>query len=176
MKKSRVNLNKLTVLEAEKQSKRIAAEIEEELDATGQESDVKAVKWVQEKGREAEHEENEELAEAEWKATDASKKGKVFTYRDVLMDFIKREMMSYYDVLPVNFLWYPVKDKNQGIIIWIRDSRGKWYARGMRVSMLPKYDINCVQKLIVKALDQMDNLSQRYEDEEKQVEQLKNLR
>lgn len=166
MKKSSKPLSSLTKLEQEKQSKLIAGEIEEELNVTGQESETKAVKWVQEKDKEVEHAEKEELAEAEWKATDEQKKGKVFSYRDVLIDFMKKEMMSYYQLLPTNFIWYPLKDSKQGIVLWIRDSRGKWYARGMKVSMMPKYDINCIQRMIIKALDHMDDLSQRYEAEE----------
>lgn len=157
----------LTRLEAERQSKKIAGELEEELSVTGQESDTKAVKWVQEKGRERRKKEKEEKAEAVWKAHDA--RGKIFTYRDVILQYMMKEMYESYEQLPVGFLWYPVKDKRQGIILYIKDPIDKWYARGMKISMIPHMDIQCVDRLIEKALNHMDALEQKYKKEEKIV-------
>lgn len=162
--KKKPNLNALTKLEKERELKKIEGELDEELAATGQESDVGAVKWVKEKNKERQKEEQESLAESEWKASD--KKGKVFGYRDVIVDEMKRQMVESFDQLPQDFLWYPVKDKGQGIQLWIRDSKGKWYARGMRPCMNPTMDIQCVSRLIQKALDHMDDLERKYKEPE----------
>lgn len=164
-------LYSLTKLEQEQQSKQLAGEIDEELSVTGQESEAQAVKWVQEIGKEERHTESEQLAEAEWKATDVKKK--IFTYRDVILQEMKRQMVDAHDVLPYNFIWYPLKDEKQGLIIWIRDPKGKWYARGMHICMVPKYDIQCVSRLIEKALNHMDDLEQAYEAEEREAERFK---
>lgn len=150
----------LTVLEGERQSKKIARELDEELSATGQESETQAVKWVQEKGREERHEESEKLAEAEWKAND--RRGKIFSYRDTILAEMKRQMVENFDCLPQDFLWYPVKDQKQGLILYIRDPHNKWYARGMKLCMVPKMDIQCVSRLVEKALNHMDDLEQKY--------------
>jgi hypothetical protein len=173
-KPNKKNISTLTRHDAEKQSKQVVEEMLEELEVTGQESETKAVKWVQEKGKEERKEEVEKVELATEIAEDTSKKGQVFTYRDVIMDEVKRQMFENFDLLPYNFLWYPVKDKKQGIVLWIRDCKGKWYARGMNISMIPKYDINCVERLVIKALDHMDDLDRKYEAEKKALEELKN--
>jgi len=166
----RKNIKQLTKLEAERQANILEGELDEELEATGQESNTKAVKWVQEKGKERRHEEKEQLAEAEWKADDV--KGKVFSYRDVILGEMKRQMRDAYDSLPQDFLWYPVKDKTQGLQLWIRDPKNKWYARGMTISMVPHMDIQCVQRLIEKALNHMDDLEQAYTQGLKSTEKI----
>lgn len=143
--------------------KKKAWEIEEELEATGQESETGAVKWVKEKGKETRHEETEESVVDEWKLHD--KRKQLFTYKDVLLTCFKRQMMESYDFLPKNFLWYPVPS-DKGLVLWFRDSRGKWYAHGMHISLVPKYDLNCITRLIHKALDKMDELERAYQEEE----------
>lgn len=149
----------LTKHEAEIEAKKLLGGKLEELDALGQESEIRAVKWVKEKGQKEDKRESEKRAEEEWRAVDS--KGKVFTYRDAIYNALKRQMLESYGLLPYGFLWYPVKAE-KGLEIWIRDTKNQWYARGMYLSSDPKYDLNCVDRLVDKALNQMDILEREY--------------
>ena len=148
--------------------KKIIGKTNEELDATGQESEAKAAKWVKEKGIEERHIEDEKRAEEEWKAHDS--KGKVLTYKDAIYNAVKRQMVESYALLPRGFIWYPVKSE-KGIEIWVRDLDKQWYARGMTICNNPTYDLNCVDRLIDKALNHMDNLEQEYEERAKLIKE-----
>lgn len=150
----------LTTHEKQKQLKQISGELDEELSVTGQESETQAVKWVQEKGREERHEESEKIAEATWMADDNKKK--IFGYRDAILNYFISEMKESIDHVPYDFFWYPAKDSKQGIILWIRDPQGKFYALGMKPCFDPKYDIQCVLRIIGKALDHMQELDEQY--------------
>jgi hypothetical protein len=142
------------------QKKKKLADVVEELDAMGQEDEKKAAKFVIEKGKEDRHEEDEKRSEVEWKLHD--NKGRIFTYKDLLLNEFKRQMMEMYQMLPQGYAWMPFATK-KGIALYIKDEQDKWYARGMIVSGIPKYDLNCVERMINKALDSMENLRAQYE-------------
>lgn len=139
--------------------KRKPSDIIEELDAMGQENEHKAAKWVIEKGNEDRHVEDEKTAEETWKLHD--NRQRVWSYKDALLSAMKRRMIEFYNMLPENFAWYPLKS-DKGIVLWFRDPKGQWYARGMYISLEPKYDLNCVERLVNKALDEMDKIEQEY--------------
>lgn len=140
--------------------KKSASDVLEELEAMGQDSETKAVKWVKEQNAEQEKLDDERKAISQWMLND--KKKQITTYKDALLFEMKRQMIDSYDFLPENFLWYP-KSTEKGICLYIRDSHNKWYARGMLVSTVPEYDLQAIERLIDKALQHMDNLEQLYE-------------
>jgi hypothetical protein len=160
-------LDSLAKLEAEKQSKYLAGQQAEELEAMGQDSEKEAAKWVIEKGEQERKEEEEQTAVEEWKLHD--KRNSIWTYKDVVLDCLKRQMKEAFGMLPRGFLWYPVKTE-KGIALYFRDPKGTWYVRGMYVSMIPEYDLNCIDRLIDKALNSMDQIEQAYEQAAAQEE------
>lgn len=141
-----------------KKKKTLADEMEE-IDAMGQDDEVKAAKWVIEKGEEDRHEESEKSAEAEWKLHD--KRRNFFTYKDLLLAEFRRQMVDSYQLLPKGFAWYPV-GTTKGIVLWVKDLENRWYAKGITVSGIPKYDLNGVERLIDKALDFMEESERKY--------------
>ena len=137
--------------------KRSLSEQAEEIDAMGQDSETKAVKWVQERAKEDEKDENETIAQETWKLQDSRKK--VFTYRDALVQAMVRRMLEY--DLPKGFAW-KIETPQQDIILVIGDPKGQMYARGLKPIGEPKYDLNAIDRVIWKALDAIDHLEQHY--------------
>jgi hypothetical protein len=150
-------LQEMTKLEAEKESRKRAELEADEIDTLGQDSEIKAAKSVIEKQKEVDHQESEERAVSEWKLTDA--KNKVWTYNDSLIQEAIR-MILLSDV-PAGYRLAPRITK-KGLAFWIRDKEGNWYIDGMKISGLPKYDLNCLDRKIGKALDFIDKLEEKY--------------
>lgn len=148
----------MTKIEAEKESKKRAAETAEELEVLGQDNEVKAAKWVIEKGNKDRKKEDEKEAEVQWKLDD--KKKQVFTYTDLLLKELRQIMFDWEDQKPLGYKWAAVKDK-KGLCLWIRDATGKYYAKGIKVSFLPKYDLNAISRMVARACDFMDSLEEK---------------
>lgn len=145
--------------------KQIAQEVEE-IETLGQESDEKAVKWVQEVEKRNMHEEDEKRAAEEWKLHDSRKR--VFTYETALAQACQRRMVEYDEFVPKGFMWIArlSKKKKGGLEIWIRDPKDKFYCKAMIISHSPKFDLNWIDNTIVMGLDQMDELERRYSEEQ----------
>ena len=143
----------MTKLEKHKALKYQMDQEAEELDVLGQENDKSAAKWVIEKGKEHVHEVDEKRAETRWKLEDA--KLKVWTYNEQLLNEAVR-MILLSDV-PAGYR-YAAKLTKKGMEFWIRDVEGNWYAQGMTISGLPKYDLNGLDRNIEKGLDFIDKL------------------
>lgn len=158
MKKVVKPLASMTRLEAEKESKIRAGKMAEELDVLGQDSEKGAVKWVQEKGKEEEKKVDRKKAELEWKLDESRKQ--VLTYGDLLLRELRIIMEDWEDQKTVGYKWAAVKDK-KGICLWIRDYTGNYYAKGIQISYIPKYDMNAIERLVVKACDFMDSMEKK---------------
>ena len=121
----------------------------------GQESETKAAKWVIEDGKE--QEKKEKGTEDETREVLHDKQGQKFTYKDLLYKEFHRKLRLYAEDLPHGVGW-GLSKTDKGIVLYIQ-YRGKIYARGMLVSQDVRYDMNCIDRMIQKALLVADNLS-----------------
>lgn len=144
-------LDKLSKLEKERVLTKTIGEENEKLEAMGQESNRKAAKWVQEEGKRQRKEEQIKSDDAMTKLWDA--RGKVFTYRDKLLEEMKREMENWSDELPEGFSWFPMFT-SKGLVMWLKNRNGDWFAKGLKISGEPKYDLNGVARLIIGAVEE----------------------
>lgn len=143
----------LSKLEQERQARIELGKLKEELEATGQESDTKAAKYVIEKENENLKTEADIFSIVRWKLEDS--KLKPFTYMEILEGEWRRQMGSY--DLPRGWMW-SIQRTKKGIALFIRDRIGKFYGRGIKVCFEPKYDLNAMDRLIVKALNFIEGI------------------
>ena len=153
MGQSKDPLDKLTRLERHRVIKKQAGEDKEKLEAMGQESEHKAKKWVQEVGKEEDKKEKKRIDEVMTKL-DASK-SHVMTYKELLIEEMRKEMGYWDDDLPTGFNWLP-QSTEKGIVLWIRNPKREYYAKGIKLSGEPKYDLNAIARLIVGAVKEME--------------------
>ncbi len=143
----------------EEKSKENAGLTAEEIDAMGQESETKAVKWVQEvEKRNQEQISYETLTLQE----DLEKKRRYDKnpYYQSLYNLAIKEL-SNYDVpkgYQVDVVW-----KDKGLVFGLRKIGFRWYAKGMSISGEPKYDINCVERLAIQTMLSLDELYEQHE-------------
>lgn len=144
----------------EETSKRNADEEAEEIDTLGQESETKAVKWVQE----IEKREEKKRQDAEGKQLELIEKKRRFKkneYYDALVHLAKKQLHDY--DIPKGYE-VDVLSKGDGRILFGVHKIGyKWYAKGMRVCADPHYDINCVERLVVQTMISLDELQKQFE-------------
>lgn len=152
------DLKTLTKLEREKQIKKEIAQEGEELEATGQESDTKAVKWIQEKQKEDDKKEDA-ITAVEQTILEDKKKTK-FTYRDKLLQVSMRKINEF--DCPKGFKWGSYLTE-KGLIIWFQDPRKNVASVGMNITNEPKYDINWIDRRIQDTLSLMEQIEKNYE-------------
>lgn len=130
-------------------------DLEERIDILGQEDDDKAVKWVKENDKEvlAEVQKEEEILVDRL----TSKKTET-SYKQILIAKYEVEMKTY--EIPIGFKWAVMPSK-EGIIVFFKSNTGKVYARGTKVCMIPKYDLNAMDRLLVRAFDAMQAQTKR---------------
>ena len=149
MNRKKTPLDKLLKIDKERELKNIAGEDNEKLEAMGQESETKAARWVKEEGEKERHGESERQAETEWKLSDA--RGKLITYKSLLIQELKRLMGNWAEDLSSGWSWYGMETE-KGIVLWLRNPEREWMVRGMKVSGLPKYDLNGIFRIVMDAL------------------------
>ncbi len=128
----------------------------EELDAMGQEDEIKAAKWVMEKGREDEKEEKETKAIAEEVLQDA-RRTKERYYQKLLEQAFR---LIHTIELPTGYHVGAFYTKS-GLVVWVTTPKKQWFAKGMKVSGEVKYDMNGVDRLLIKACDFIDDLEEK---------------
>ena len=141
-------------------SKQNANELIEEIDAMGQESETKAVKWVQE----VEKRNEKEVQITENNLQEDLEKKRRFTknpYYNSLYTLALNELKEY-DIPPgynVDILL-----KTEGKLIFGLQKEGfRWYAKGMSICGEPKYDINCVERMVIQLMLSLDELYEQHE-------------
>lgn len=149
-KKSKT-LDDLTQLEKEKKSKLLAGELEEKIDAMGQESEEKAAKWVMEEGAREREGEEEKEAIAQWQLED-SRKQRV-TYQSQLLKEANRRLRDY--DIPKEFA-AGVQLTSKGLVFWYMNPDRRMFAKGMQISTIPVFDLNGVDRLLVQLIDAID--------------------
>lgn len=155
MSKNVKPLKSLTKIEAEKQSKLLAGELAEELDVLGQESDLKAAKWIKEKEKEVEKTAEEKNAVVEEKLANAE--NNYYLYRDRMLNHAKEQFKGF-DVPPG--FYYGVYLTDKGLVFWFRAPNGKSYAKGMKISTFVVEDMQGVIRLIHQALDHIEMIDE----------------
>lgn len=158
MRKKSVNNAQLTKLEAERQSKALARELEEQLDATGQDSETAGAKAVMELHKEEQAEEQQKK-EVERFLLEESRKRKL-TYWQALVTVCRRQMGEY--DLPKGFIWgafLKKLDNNEcGLVVWFRSDLGQRAEVAMKISGEPKFDVNWIDRRIPDTLDVIEKI------------------
>ncbi len=149
--------NKLT----EEQSKRNASLVAEELDAMGQESETEAVKWVKEVENRHQQENSYKTLTLE-EDLERKKRYKKNPYYQSLYNLAVEELKQY--DFPKGYNTDIVLKENGGQLIFGLQKVGfRWYAKGMQICGEPKYDINCVQRMVVQMMLSLDELYEQHE-------------
>lgn len=141
------------------QSKENANLVAEEIDAMGQESETGAVKWVQE----VEKRNQKAADESEGRQREEIEKQRKYQknpYYQSLYALAMRQIGSY-DV-PRGYKLEVVQKDNR-IIFGLCKIGFRWYAKGMTICGEPKYDINCVQRMVVQTMISLDELVLQHE-------------
>lgn len=144
----------------EKVSKKNASDLAEEIDAMGQQSEEKAVKWVQEVEnrnlKEQSNSESKNIEDLEHKRRYAKNPYYQSLYNLALQELKQYDIPRGYNV--------DILLKEDGRMIFGLQKQGfRWYAKGMKVCGEPKYDINCVQRMVVQMMLSLDELEMQHE-------------
>lgn len=138
--------------------KKKLADVAEELDAMGKESEVEAAKWVIEKGNEETKKMKDQKYEEQEKLTGKRKflkvQGKKDPYKEELVILAKVKMIDSRDEIPKGYQW-DVQVTGKGIMVGIKRPDGKIFGRGMIVSGFPEFDQRGISSLVFSALDQI---------------------
>ena len=156
MRRTKLPLDKLSKLDKERVLKKEIGEQTEKLEAMGQESDRKAAKWVKEVGKE-ERKKEQDRQDVVMEILDKSKKH-ILTYKEQLMKEMIHEMKYWDDDLPTGYNWAP-QSTDKGIVLWIRNPKKEYFAKGIKLSGEPKYDLNAIARIIVGAVKEMEKQS-----------------
>jgi hypothetical protein len=150
-----VKQESLTTLEKEKQNKLKAGEFVEEIDATGQEDEEKAAKWVKEVNKQTDLKsdiiKNDLLTFLE----DHSH-GKIKTY-ELALENLTISIMKMID-FPPRWDW-EVGSSIRGVAVRIRRPDGEIFGRGFKPIHEQRYDLHAINVLIM----QVENTIQSYE-------------
>lgn len=152
MVQSKNPLDNLSKLEKQKVLKRQAAEDAEKVSVLGQENEHKAAKWVKEVGKEDRKQEAQRVADTLTKLDDV--KGNIVTYKGKLMEEMRKEMGYWIDDVPTGFHWAS-QSTDKGIVLWIKNPQGEYFAKGISLSNNPEVDLNAIARIIVTALKEM---------------------
>jgi len=133
--------------------KKKSKKILEKLEATGQESEDRAVKDVLKVQKEEEENEAKEKSITE----EILEKKRKYASDGYVVEFIREcsRRMLLADV-PKGFRWGIKRMGKLEVAMFMERPNGKVYATGVKVSGEVKYDLNWIDRTIVKALDLMD--------------------
>jgi hypothetical protein len=156
--KKKKNLSTLTVLEAEKEIKKLRGETEELIDQLGQEDEKKAAPLVREYMSEIQKKEEDEnnLDIEQLKHLSNNK----LTYQRFLIGILNRFLAE--ETIPKHYPLY-VESNDQGIVLGIEKTE---YLGAFKVVGIPQYDIAACKTLAVK----MGNTIAHLEGYRKQTE------
>jgi len=141
------SLEELTKHGAEQASKKAMGEEIEELEATGQEDERKASKWVKEKGEENKKE-LDKVQEDRLGVLDKQTSYKFEDYKRILAKYIHQELLS--TDIPQGYLLRPfVTEEGVGLAMQTPDKRK--FVRAFAPVNKPKFDMNAVELLVIAA-------------------------
>ena len=129
---------------ADKQDLKIT---EEEIDATGQDSEIKAAKWVKEKGKEVEiveqDQKNHHLSDLEKKTHFKFEDYKRYLVNVMYTELLEMAFPKSYQIRPF------IDDKGVGVALRTPDKRN--FVRAFAPVNIPKYDLNAALELVYTA-------------------------
>lgn len=146
-----------TKLEQEKEEKLKAGEFVEELEATGQENEDKAAKWIKEVEKANEKKVQEGRDEVKEFLKD---KSRFKTYEYYLARLLYKAIKGSIS-WPKGFQWR-VTHNERGVAVIVKDPNKQWFSRGFKPAHHPDFDLNAVQKLYWAC----ENLIQDFESNE----------
>ena len=122
-------------------------EIEEEIDAMGQESEIKAAHWVKEKGKERDKEAEEEQG----KTLDALEGKTKYNFADYKR-FLGEELMKRGadEIYPEGWR-HQSAVTNKGVVYYLRSPDKRLFVRAFTPVNIPKYDFVAIEKILESA-------------------------
>jgi len=135
-----------TRLDQERENKKAVGIFEEKLEATGQESDKKAVKWVKEEQKEREKKEKEIEAVKKEILENTRKKNNLY-----LNSLIKCLYGMVFELEWPKEFDFGVWHDGKGIVLAIKDKEKKIYKRAFKPSFNTEYDYNACERFTVWA-------------------------
>lgn len=149
-KKSVEKIKKLSKLRQGEELEKIVGEEEEVIEATGQESEKKAKKWVLEDYTREEKKQKEETAEALMSLEQKRQRPQIITYTSALCDYLKKELLE--EDIPLGFHWRIFMPDKTKVRLDVFDSKLTWRrARGFKISGLPEFDMNACERFALWA-------------------------
>jgi len=149
---------KINHVRSKKDLNRKLDEETEKIEVMGQESETKAVKWVQE----VQKEEDKKLDDAQATAREIleNSRKKRFIYHEALLKELQRQQRD--NPIPPNFIWGATMNE-QGIILWFKDPDGNAAQVAMKPSGEPLYDLNWIERRVHDTLVIMDKIEKNRE-------------
>lgn len=143
-------------LDIQRENRKKLGEWEERIKEMGHDDEKRGIKAVEEVQKEDDKKQEEvkvqnldKLTRAREKFTDEEYKTALCGWANVCLHGIK---------LPKGFLIHAMPSK-KGVIIWIKDKKNAWYARGIEPSFTPQFDMRAVEDKIMDAIDFADILA-----------------
>jgi len=128
-------------------------DLEEEIDAMGQESEIKASKWVKEKGKEWDKEAEVEKG----KALDVLEGKTRYKFADYKR-FLGEELMrrGWEEFYPKDWMFHStITDK--GIVYYLRSPDKRMFVRAFAPVNIPEYDFVAIEKILESAWECINN-------------------
>lgn len=142
-------------------SKQNAGKLAEEIDAMGQQNEEKAVKWVQEVEKREEKKRHELDARNEEQIAKKRRFKKNDYYR-ALHTYAAKQLAEY--DIPRGYAVDVYLQEDKGELMFGLQKVGfRWYAKGMKICGEPKYDKNCIERLVVQTMLGLDELEGQHE-------------
>lgn len=127
--------------------KKSAGEIEEIIDATGQESETKAAKWIEEIGKEDDHY-TQEVKARDLETLEKKNQFKIIDYWQALADIMTR--VAHQEEFPKGWRHHVFID-TKGIVFVLYSPDNRKFVRAMKPSHEPTYDFTATDKFMESA-------------------------
>jgi|SRR3990167_3482482 len=150
-----VDMVEKTILEKQRENLKKAFEWEERIKELGHESEDRGIKATQELQKEDDKKQDKEKSDQleeitrKRKFSDEEYKQGLIGWGNVTLLGIK---------LPKGYLIKLTQTK-KGIVVWVRDSKNSWYARGIEPSFVPVFDMRAIEDKVMDAIDFADILA-----------------
>lgn len=144
-----------TKLESQREHQKQLAQFAENVDAMGQDDEKKGIEAVREIQKVDELKQEKQKNDTLERLTDLRK----FTDEEYKQGLVGWGRVALHGIkLPLGFIINLAQTK-KGIVIWIRDNKKSWYARGLIPSFDPQSDMHAIEDKLMEAIDFADILA-----------------
>lgn len=151
---------------SEEERKKHVGEISEQIDAMGQDSEIKAAKWVIEKGKEDDKRVKEEESR-QLEALNRRSRFKFSHYKGLLAELMEDILLRRVELRPG---WkYRTFHNGKGVGLALISPQGRIYARGFKPINHPEYDLNACVVLCLQAENCIDRVEGEAGKEEDRI-------